>query len=62
MNTASPNEQQDLTEILSIAQEGETKLKEMSDHATIIAEKWRIRTLTSEANTVETDSAHTQTA
>jgi hypothetical protein len=61
MNTSSPNEQ-DLTEVLSIAQDGEIKLKEMSDHATIIAEKWRLRTCSLDVNTVETDSAQTQTA
>jgi hypothetical protein len=61
MNTSSPNEQ-DLTEVLSIAQDGEIKLKEMSDHATIIAEKWRLRTFSLDVNTVETDSAQTQTA
>ncbi len=32
-----------LKEILTIAQEGESKLKEMSDHATILSEKWRIK-------------------
>ncbi|MEL6442237.1 MAG: hypothetical protein AAFQ80_23695 [Cyanobacteria bacterium J06621_8] len=34
----------DLKEILAIAQEGESKLKEMSDRATILSEKWRIKT------------------
>jgi hypothetical protein len=34
----------ELAEILQIAQEGEKKLREMSDRATIIAEKWRIKT------------------
>lgn len=43
MNTIQLNDKE-LTEILQIAQEGETKLKEMSDHATIMAEKWRIKT------------------
>ena len=34
----------ELKEILTIAQEGERKLKEMSDRATILSEKWRIKT------------------
>ena len=34
----------ELKEILTIAQEGESKLKEMSDRATILSEKWRIKT------------------
>ncbi|MEM7593708.1 MAG: hypothetical protein AAF383_19720 [Cyanobacteria bacterium P01_A01_bin.83] len=34
----------ELKEILAIAQEGESKLKEMSDRATILSEKWRIKT------------------
>jgi hypothetical protein len=42
MNTNSLNETE-LTEVLQIAQDGESKLKEMSDYATIIAEKWRIK-------------------
>lgn len=42
MNTKSLNETE-LTEVLQIAQDGELKLKEMSDYATIIAEKWRIK-------------------
>ena len=33
----------ELKEILAIAQEGENKLKEMSDRATILSEKWRIK-------------------
>ena len=32
-----------LKEILAIAQEGESKLKEMSDRATILSEKWRVK-------------------
>lgn len=35
----------ELTEILTIAQNEETKLKEMSDYATVMAEKWRVKTL-----------------
>ena len=34
----------ELKEILAIAQEGESKLKEMSDRATILSEKWRLKT------------------
>ena len=34
----------ELKEISAIAQEGESKLKEMSDRATILSEKWRIKT------------------
>ena len=34
----------ELKEILAIAQEGESKLKEMSDRATILSEKWRTKT------------------
>lgn len=33
----------ELKEILAIAQEGESKLKEMSDRATILSEKWRVK-------------------
>lgn len=33
----------ELKEILRIAQEGESKLKEMSDRATILSEKWRVK-------------------
>jgi hypothetical protein len=42
MNTNSLNETE-LIEVLQIAQDGESKLKEMSDYATIIAEKWRVK-------------------
>jgi hypothetical protein len=42
MNTMPLNEAE-LAEIFKIAQEGETKLREMSDRSTIIAEKWRIK-------------------
>jgi hypothetical protein len=45
-----PLNELELTEILKIAQDGETKLKQMSDHATIMAEKWRIKTLKLEEN------------
>jgi hypothetical protein len=43
----------ELREILQTAQEGENKLKEMSDRATMIAEKWRVKTLKLENNTSE---------
>ena len=33
----------ELKKILTIAQEGESKIKEMSDRATILSEKWRIK-------------------
>lgn len=49
MNIKSLSETE-LTEILKIAQDGETKLKEMSDYATIIAEKWRVKTQTLKKN------------
>jgi hypothetical protein len=55
MNT-NPLNETELAEILQIAQEGEQKLREMSDRATIIAEKWRIKTQTPEPTTVKTES------
>lgn len=61
MTPMSPNEQ-DLTEILSMAQDGETKLKEMSDRATMMAEKWRVKTHTSESAPMENDSVQIQPA
>jgi|GEM_PF-2633196 len=33
----------ELKEILTIAQGGEGRLKEMSDRATILSEKWRVK-------------------
>ncbi|GEM_PF-1890798 len=45
-----PLKQTELTEILQIAQDGEIKLKEMSDSATVIAEKWRLKTHSIEKN------------
>jgi hypothetical protein len=56
MNTDSL-EQAELAEILQLAQEGEQKLREMSDRATIIAEKWRIKTQDLEQPIVRTESA-----
>ena len=43
MNTKPLNETE-LAEIMQIAQDGEKKLREMSDIATIIAEKWSVKT------------------
>lgn len=43
MNTDRLNESE-LVEILQLAQQGETKLKETSDRATMMAEKWRVKT------------------
>lgn len=40
----NPLNETELTEILKIAQDGEIKLKEMSDYATLMAEKWRVKT------------------
>jgi hypothetical protein len=55
MNTNQLNETA-LAEILQVAQEGEKTLREMSDRATIIAEKWRIKTQAPEQTPVKTDS------
>jgi hypothetical protein len=55
MNT-NPLNETELAEILQIAQEGEKTLKEMSDRATIIAEKWRIKTHAPEQTPVKTES------
>lgn len=46
----------ELAEILEIAQNGEAKLKDMSNHATTIAEKWRVKTNTS----INTEDTHYQ--
>jgi hypothetical protein len=46
----NPLNETELTEILKIAQSGETKLKEMSNYATMMAEKWRVKTHTPEEN------------
>jgi hypothetical protein len=46
----------ELTEILKIAQDGETKLKDMSNRATIMSEKWRVKTNSS----INADSIHSQ--
>ena len=45
----------ELKEILTVAQEGESKLKEMSDRATILSEKWRIKTLKPKHSNSEND-------
>jgi hypothetical protein len=42
--SSNPLSETELDEILQIAQDGERKFREMSDRATIIAEKWRIKT------------------
>jgi hypothetical protein len=55
MNTNQLNETE-LAEILQVAQEGEKTLREMSDQATIIAEKWRIKTQAPEQTSVKTES------
>jgi hypothetical protein len=46
----------ELTEILEMAQEGEAKLKAMSDNGTTISEKWRVRTNAS----INSDNIHHQ--
>ncbi len=45
----------ELKEILAIAQEGESKFKEISDRATILSEKWRIKTSKSKNSNSEND-------
>jgi hypothetical protein len=37
----------ELTEILKIAQDSEAKLRDISDRATMMSEKWRVKTNTS---------------
>jgi len=51
----NPLSETELTEILQIAQDGEIKLKEMSDRATVIAEKWRVKTHNLEKNAPKED-------
>ncbi len=51
----NPLSETELTEILQIAQDGEIKLKEMSDRATVVAEKWRAKTRTLEKNALTKD-------
>lgn len=46
----------ELKKILETAKEGEIKLKEMSDRATMMAEKWRVKTSKLANNTLENDS------
>jgi hypothetical protein len=55
MSTNQSNELE-LAEILQTAQEGEQKLREMRDRATIIAEKWRVKTQATEQPIVKTES------
>jgi hypothetical protein len=54
--STNPLNEAELAEILQIAQAGEQKLREMSDRATIIAEKWRIKTQSIEPTPVKTES------
>ena len=42
--STKPLNETELAEIMQIAQDGEKKLREMSDLATIIAEKWSVKT------------------
>ena len=42
--STKPLNETELAEVMQIAQDGEKKLREMSDRSTIIAEKWRIKT------------------
>jgi hypothetical protein len=46
----------ELTGILKIAQDGEAKLKDMSNHATTMSEKWRVKTNTS----INAEAIHNQ--
>jgi hypothetical protein len=46
----------EITKILKIAQDGEAKLKEMSDRATTMSEKWRVKTNTA----INTEDIHHQ--
>ncbi|WP_309729456.1 hypothetical protein [Chamaesiphon sp. OTE_75_metabat_556] len=54
--STNPLNEAELAEILQIAQAGEKKLREMSDRATIISEKWRIKTQSLEPTPVKTES------
>jgi hypothetical protein len=54
--STNPLNEAELAEILQIAQAGEQELREMSDRATIIAEKWRIKTQSLEPTPVKTES------
>jgi hypothetical protein len=49
----NPLSETELAEILKLAQEGETQLKEMSDSATKMAEKWRVKIHGFEKNILE---------
>ena len=46
--STKPLNETELAEVLQIAQDGEKKLREMSDRATIMAEKWIIKTQASD--------------
>jgi hypothetical protein len=54
MNIDRLNESE-LKKILHIAQEGESKIKEMSDRATMMAEKWRVKTSQQPKDTSKND-------
>ena len=54
MEIDKPNESE-LKEILKAAEEGEVKLKEMSDRATMMAEKWRVKTAKSAKDISKSD-------
>lgn len=51
-----PMNETELAEILKIAQEGEIKLKEMSDYATRMAEKWKVKAHNLEKNASKKDT------
>ena len=48
----------ELAEILKIAREGESKIKQMSDRATIMAEKWRVKTSKHFKDTTRNDTVN----
>jgi hypothetical protein len=54
--STNPLNETELAEVLKIAQDGEQKLREMSDRATIMAEKWRIKTQAPEPTIIKTES------
>ena len=54
--STKPLNETELAEVLQIAQDGEKKLREMSDRATIIAEKWRIKTQASDQTIAKLES------
>ena len=54
--STKPLNETELAEVLQIAQDGEKKLREMSDGATIMAEKWRIKTQASDQTIAKLES------